>query len=167
VFSPQDYEFASRVLGLPCPKTPAEMAAAAPMTATVLRNFHRVAPPMPGMEGDGIMTSPTRSLNGYPDTSQPEVRGQLMHRLQASASSPADEAELQELVGMLFQDPNLMQMFLEFVQNLSNDGLDGAEYLSRQRPLEYDLPNYGGQYSVLNAPSSSTVPASVMYQELG
>lgn len=68
---------------------------------------------------------------------------------------------------MLFQDPNLMQMFLEFVQNLSNDGLDGAEYLSRQRPLEYDLPNYGGQYSVLNAPSSSTVPASVMYQTLG
>ena len=90
-----------------------------------------------------------------------------MHRLQASATSPSDEAEVQELVGMLFQDPNLMQMFLEFVQNLNSDGLDGAEYLSRQRPLEYDLPNYGGQYSVLNAPSSSTVPPSVMYQELG
>jgi hypothetical protein len=167
VFSPQDYEFASRVLGLPCPKTPAEMAAAAPMTAAVLRNFHRVAPPMPGREGDGIMTSPTRSLNGYPDNSQPEVRGQLMHRLQATASSPSDEAELQELVGMLFQDPGLMELFLEFVQNMRDDGLEGAEYLSRQRPLEYDLPNYGGQYSVLNAPSSSTVPASVAYQELG
>jgi hypothetical protein len=167
VFSPQDYEFASRVLGLPCPKTPAEMAAAAPMTAAVLRNFHRAAPPMPGVEVDGIMTSPTRSLNGYPDTSQPEVRGQLMHRLQASASSPSDDAELEQLVGLLFQDPGLMQMFLEFIQNLNTTGMEGAEYLSRQRPLEYDLPNYGGQYSVLNAPSSSTVPPSVMYQELG
>ncbi len=167
MFSPQDYEFASRVLGLPCPKTPAEMAAAAPMTAAVLRNFHRVAPPMPGREGDGIMTSPTRSLNGYPDNSQPEVRGQLMRRLQATATSPSDEAELQELVGMLFQDPGLMEMFLDFVQNLRNDGMEGAEYLSRQRPLEYDLPNYGGQYSVLNAPSSSSIPASVAYQELG
>jgi hypothetical protein len=143
------------------------MAAAAPMTAAVLRNFHRAAPPMPGVEVDGIMTSPTRSLNGYPDTSQPEVRGQLMHRLQASASSPSDEAELEQLVGLLFQDPGLMQMFLDFIQNLNNDGMEGAEYLSRQRPLEYDLPNYGGQYSVLNAPSSSTVPPSVMYQELG
>ena len=143
------------------------MAAAAPMTAAVLRNFHRAAPPMPGVEVDGIMTSHTRSLNGYPDTSQPEVRGQLMHRLQASASSPSDEAELEQLVGMLFQDPGLMQMFLEFIQNLNTTGMEGAEYLSRQRPLEYDLPNYGGQYSVLNAPSSSTVPPSVMYQELG
>ena len=60
-----------------------------------------------------------------------------------------------------------MQMFLEFIQNLNTTGMEGAEYLSRQRPLEYDLPNYGGQYSVLNAPSSSTVPPSVMYQELG
>jgi hypothetical protein len=137
------------------------------MTAAVLRNFHRAAPPMPGVEVDGIMTSPTRSLNGYPDTSQPEVRGQLMHRLQASASSPSDEAELEQLVGLLFQDPGLMQMFLEFIQNLNTTGMEGAEYLSRQRPLEYDLPNYGGQYSVLNAPSSSTVPPSVMYQELG
>ena len=143
------------------------MAAAAPMTAAVLRNFHRAAPPMPGVEVDGIMTSPTRSLNGYPDTSQPEVRGQLMHRLQASASSPSDEAELEQIVGLLFQDPGLVQMFLDFIQNLNNDGMEGAEYLSRQRPLEYDLPNYGGQYSVLNAPSSSTVPPSVMYQELG
>ena len=143
------------------------MAAAAPMTAAVLRNFHRAAPPMPGVEVDGIMTSPTRSLNGYPDTSQPEVRGQLMHRLQASASSPSDDAELEQLVGLLFQDPGLMQMFLEFIQNLNTTGMEGAEYLSRQRPLEYDLPNYGGQYSVLNAPSSSTVPPSVMYQELG
>jgi hypothetical protein len=143
------------------------MAAAAPMTAAVLRNFHRAAPPMPGMEGDGIMTSPTRSLNGYPNTAQPEVRGQLMHRLQATASSPSDEAELQQLIGMLFQDPNLMEMFLDFIQNLNAEGDEGAEYLSRQRPLEYDLPNYGGQYSVLNAPSSSTVPASVQYQELG
>jgi len=132
----------------------------------VLRNFHRAAPPMPGMEGDGIMTSPTRSLNGYPDTSQPEVRGQLMHRLQASASSPSDEAELEQLVGLLFQDPGLMQMFLQFVQTLNSEGMEAGEYLSRQRPLEYDLPNYGGQYSVLNAPSSSTVPPSVMYQKL-
>jgi hypothetical protein len=44
---------------------------------------------------------------------------------------------------------------------------DGAEYLSRQRPAEYDLPNYGGQYSLLNAPSNSSLPPSVEYQELG
>jgi len=49
---------------------------------------------------------------------------------------------------------------------LNSEGMEAGEYLSRQRPLEYDLPNYGGQYSVLNAPSSSTVPPSVMYQKL-
>jgi hypothetical protein len=167
VFSPQDYELAARILGLPVPTTPAERAVAAPMTATVLRNFYKAAPPMPGREQEGLHTSPTRSLNGYPANTQPEARVQLGRRLQAGVVNESDEQEIEELIMLILNDPNVMAMFMEFLENLNSDSLESGEYLSQQRPLEYDLPNYGGQYSVLNAPSNSTIPASVQYQELG
>lgn len=167
MFSPQDYELAARVLGLPVPRTPAEQAAAAPMVSVVLRNFHRAAPPVPGHEGEGIQTGATRSLNAYPSNTQPEARVQLGRRLQAGVTTADDEVEVLDIIQLLLNDPQMMQMFIEFVQNLESDSLDSGEYLSRQRPLEYDLPNYGGQYSVLNAPSSSTIPPSMRYQELG
>lgn len=149
------------------PVTAAERAAATPLTAVVLRNFHRAAPPMPGQEGEGIHTGATRSLNAYPDTRQPEAKVQLGRRLQAGVVTTNDEEELEGLVMLILNNPVVMEMFMNFIQNLEDDSLDSGEFLSQQRPLEYDLPNYGGQYSVLNAPSSSTIPASVQYQELG
>lgn len=167
VFSPQDYELAARITGLPCPTTPAERAAAAPMTAVILRNFYKAAPPMPGREGEGLNTSPTRSLNRYPGTTQPEAHVQLGRRLQAGVVNESDEAEVEELIMLILNNPMVMEMFMQFLQNLDEQSMESGEFLSQQRPLEYDLPNFGGQYSVLNAPSSSSIPASVRYQELG
>ncbi len=167
MFSPQDYELAARILGLPVPTTPAERAVAAPMTAAVLRNFHRAAPPMPGREEEGINTSPTRSLNGYPANTQPEARVQLGRRLQAGVVTESDEQEVEELIMLILNNPNVMAMFMQFLENMEDQSAESGEFLSQQRPLEYDLPNYGGQYSVLNAPSNSSIPASVQYQELG
>jgi len=167
MFSEADYELAARVLGLPVPRTPAERAAATPMVATVLKNYYRAAPPMPGREGDGIMTQPTRSLNLYPDTSQPEIKVQLERRLQAGIPNEQAFDEVEELVAAIMQDPSLLEVFLQYVQNCMQQSDEGAEYLSRQRPAEYDLPNYGGQYSMLNAPSSNNIPPSVAFQNLG
>ena len=167
MFSPQDYELAARIVGLPCPQTPAERAAAAPMTAVILKNFYRAAPPMPGREVEGMNTSPTRSLNAYPANTQPEARVQLNRRLQAGVVTEDDEQEVAELMMLIANNPELLAMFMDFVQNMNADAEYSGEFLSQQRPLEYDLPNYGGQYSVLNAPSSSTIPASIRYQELG
>lgn len=167
MFSPQDYELAARILGMPVPVTPAEQAIAAPMVAGVLRNFHRAAPPMPGHEMNGLNTSPTRSLNGYPSNNQPEVQVQLGRRLQAGVVSDADNQDVSECIMLILNDPMIMQMFMNYLENIQNQGLEMGDYLSQQRPLEYDLPNYGGQYSVLNAPGSNTIPPSVAYQELG
>ena len=167
MFSESDYELAARVLGLPIPRTQAERAAATPMVATVLKNYYRAAPPMPGMEGDGMMTQPTRSLNAYPDTAQPEMKVQLERRLQAGVADQAAADEIEELVAAILEDPSLVDVFLAYIQNLTQQGDEGAEYLSRQRPAEFDLPNYGGQYSMLNAPASNNIPPSVAYQELG
>lgn len=167
MFSPQDYEFAARVVGLPVPETPAERAVAAPMVAQILRNFHRAAPPMPGHEDpSGMNTGATRSLNTYPNVRQPEARIQLSRRLEAGVVSPDQQAELFNLLQVILNDPTLCELFMQFVNNIDTDALEAGDYLSRQRPLEYDMPNYGGQYSVLNAPSSSTIAPSVRYQEL-
>jgi hypothetical protein len=137
------------------------------MTAAVLRSYYKAPAPMPGFEGDGINTSATRSLNPQPRVSQPEARDQLAHRLTAGISTPTDEGEIERLIEVLISDPEMRTMFMQFLQQMLSQSNEGGEYLSRQRPLEYDMPNYGGQYSVLNAPSSSTIPASVRYQELG
>lgn len=167
MFSDSDYELAARVLGLPVPRTPAERAAATPMVSTVLKNYYRAAPPMPGMEGNGLMTQPTRSLNAYPDTSQPEIKVQLERRLQAGVADQAAMDEVEELVAAILQDPSLIEVFLAYIQNIADQANQGAEYLSRQRPAEYDIPNYGGQYSMLNAPSSNNIPPSQAFQSLG
>ena len=167
MFSPQDYEFAARVTGLPVPQTPAERAVAAPMVAQILRNFHRAAPPMPGHDDpSGMNTSATRSLNTYPNVRQPEAKVQLGRRLQAGVISPEDEAEVLSLIQIILNDPELTDAFLAFMENLDIESLQSGEYLSQQRPLEYDMPNFGGQYSVLNAPTNSSVPPSVAYQGL-
>jgi hypothetical protein len=167
VFSPQDYELAARILGLPVPQSDAERAVAAPAVSAVLRNFYKVSAPMPGHEPPGVYTGATRSLNGYPNNNKPEANDQLQHRITAGITTPEDGAEVEALMEIIFDDPMLMDMFINFLESQQDQSLAAGEYLSRQRPLEYDLPNYGGQYSVLNAPASNSVPPSVAYQPLG
>lgn len=167
MFSSSDYELASRLTGLPVPRTPAEQAAAAPLVSQILRSYYRMPAPQPGFEGEGVNTSATRSLNSYPMVSQPEAKVQLERRLQAGVTNDISEEETAELLQIVMEDPELIAAFLQFIKNENQMAEDGAEYLSRQRPAEYDLPNYGGQYSLLNAPSNSSLPPSVEYQELG
>lgn len=167
MFSPADYEFASRLTGLPVPRTPAEQAAAAPVVATILRNYSRAMPPAPGMEdANGIQTSPTRSLNEPPQNTQPEVRNQVERRMRAGVSNENQIAMLVELLSMIQQDPSVVDQMLMALQNSNMEGAESADRLSSQRPLMYDMPSYGGQYSILNAPSSSSVPPSIAYQPL-
>lgn len=167
MFSSSDYELASRLTGLPVPRTPAEQAAAAPFVAQILRSYYRMPSPQPGFEGEGINTSATRSLNSYPMVSQPEAKVQLERRLQAGVTNEVSEEETAQLLKIIMDDPELISAFLEFLEKENQMADDGAEYFSRQRPAEYDLPNYGGQYSLLNAPSNSSIPPSIEYQELG
>lgn len=166
MFSPQDYELAARLLGLPVPKTPAECAAATPMTATVLRSYYKAPAPMPGFEGDGINTSATRSLNVAPRVSQPEARDQLAHRLRAGLVTRDDDIEVRRLLEILMTDPEMMERFMDFAANIQQNSNDAGEFYGQQRPVEYDVPGLGGQYSMLNAPGSSSIPPSQHYQGL-
>ena len=166
MLSPQDYELAARVLGLPMPETDAERAVAAPMVDAVVKNFHKSPPPLPGTQFEGLDTGATRSLNKYPDNNQPRVHDQLAHRLTAGVTDQEDIAEVGILLEMLDADPRMLDLFLTFCENATQDSQDSGEFLSQQRPLEYDLPSYGGQYSVLNAPSNSQIPPSQAYQPL-
>ena len=166
MYSPAEYALAARVLGLPVPNTPAECAAAAPLTAVVLRNLERGAPPMPGTNTGNAVSSNTFSLNSYPDVAEPMARDQLQHRITAGVVDPEDESTVAELLQLVMADPQLAQLFLDFLANEREDSFESGDFLSQQRPLEYDLPNFGGQYSVLNAPTNSTVPASVAYTAL-
>ncbi len=166
MFSPQDYELAARLLGLPVPKTPAECAAATPMTATVLRSYYKAPAPMPGFEGDGVNTSATRSLNSMPRVSKPEARYQLAHRLQAGLVTRDDDIEVRRLLELLISDPEVREMFMDFIASIQQNSNDSGEFYGQQRPVEFDVPGLGGQYSMLNAPGSSSIPPSQHYQAL-
>jgi hypothetical protein len=166
VFSPQDYELAARLLGLPVPKTPAECAAATPMTATVLRSYYKAPAPMPGFEGEGVNTSATRSLNAMPRVSQPEARDQLAHRLQAGLVTRDDDIEVRRILELLISDPEVREMFMDFIASIQQNSNDSGEFYGQQRPVEFDVPGLGGQYSMLNAPGSSSIPPSQHYQAL-
>jgi hypothetical protein len=167
VFSPADYELAARLTGLPVPKTVAEKAAAAPIVAQVLREYSRALPSMPGYEDENMMsTSATRSLNAPPSVSQPEAKIQLERRLQAGVTDPDDIAEVMELSEMLTDNPEMVAMLIELLTDMQAENEASGDVLSQQRPLEYDMPNYGGQYSVLNAPNSTQIPPSIRYQAL-
>lgn len=102
-----------------------------------------------------------------PDVSQPEAKDQLEHRLRAGMSEPNDLAEIADLLEIIEQDPEIVDQLLTVLRSMQEDSMNSGEILSQQRPLYYDTPNYGGQYSVLNAPSSSPIPPSIRYQELG
>lgn len=165
MFSKADYELAARILGLPVPQTPAEIAAATPATAQVIRRFGQSLPPMPGMEEEGFYTGATRSLNGYPDNTMPMQKAQLASRLRTEPEKPHEDAYLLELLSRL--DPDEFQLVVSLLQQLSEQEDEESDRLSSQRPLEYDTPNLGSNYSVLNAPSSSTIEPSRAFQSLG
>jgi hypothetical protein len=166
VFSPQDFELAARLLGLPVPQTPAECAAAVPMTATVMRSYYKAPAPMPGFEGDGIQTSATRSLNAMPRVGQPEARNQLAHRLQAGLNTRDDDIETRRLLEILLNDPEVREAFMNFIATVQENSRDSGEFYGQQRPVEFDVPGLGGQYSMLNAPGSSMIPPSQQFQAL-
>lgn len=165
MFSQADYELASRVLGLPVPRTPAEMAAATPMVARVVREFNRGLPPMPGQDADGMYTGATRSLNSYPNNTQPMQKAALASRLRTEPEDPHEDAYLIELLSQL--EPEEFALILQLLEQMTEQSEAHMDQLSSQRPLEYDTPNLGSNYSVLNAPSSSNIPPSQEYQALG
>ena len=167
MFSPADYELAARILGLPVPTTAAEKAAAAPMTAVVLREYFRAAPPMPHHQDGGVNVGATASLNGYPDTTAPMVKVQLGRRLQAGVTNQADTKEVEELLMALLGNPDLVRVLATALENIDERGVEFGDFLSQQAPAKYDLPNYGGNYSLLNAPNSNAIPPSQKYFEIG
>ena len=164
MFSKADYELAARILGLPVPETPAEQAAAAPVTAEILRKFGQGRAPMPGMEPGGFYTGATHSLNGYPDNTMPMQQAQLASRLRTEPERPHEDAYLIELLQAL--DPEELQIAIALLEQLADQEDEEANRLSSQRPLEYDTPNLGSNYSVLNAPSSNGIEPSRAYQPL-
>lgn len=164
MFSKADYELAARILGLPVPQTPAEMAAATPATAQVLRRFGTGLPPMPGQESDGFYTGATRSLNAYPDNTMPMEKAKLASRLRTEPERPHEDAYLVDLINLL--DPDEFQLIMALLEQLTEQEEEESDRLSSQRPLEYDTPNMGSNYSVLNAPSSNGIEPSRAYQQL-
>jgi hypothetical protein len=52
------------------------------------------------------------------------------------------------------------------LEQLADQDQEEADRLSSQRPLEYDTPNLGSNYSVLNAPSSNGIEPSRAFQPL-
>ncbi len=164
MFSKADYELAARILGLPVPETPAEIAAATPVTARVIRQFGTALPPMPGREGEGLYTGATRSLNAYPNNNEPMQKAQLAARLRTEPERPQEDAYLIELLQSL--EPEEYEIIMALIEQLAEQGEEEADRLSSQRPLEYDTPNLGSNYSVLNAPSSNSIEPSRAYQQL-
>ena len=165
MFSKADYELAARILGLPVPETPAEMAAATPATAYVVRRFATGLPPGPGMEdGEGMYTGATPSLNSYPEQTEPFQRAALASRLRTEPERPSEDLYLQSLVEQL--DPEEYSLILQLLEQLAEQSDEHMDMLSSQRPMEYDTPNLGANYSVLNAPCSNGIAPSQEYQPL-
>ncbi len=166
MFSPQEYAFAARALGLPVPETAAEKAAAAPLVARVLREYMYERPPIPGRE-EGMQTGATRSLNGYPDTREPMLRNAVGRRMEAGVETPQQEEDLEQYLMELLRNPEMVEAFFAFLDQMDVQGDEHMDLLSSQRPLHYDTPNLGSNYSVLNAPSSGPIPPSIEFQSLG
>ena len=167
MFSREDYAFAARLLGLPTPITPDEQAAAAPVVADVLRKFAQGRAPNLEGEPGGMYTGATRSINSYPDVDDPMGRNQLAARLRVEeVEPPSMDPVLVELLDRVCQRPDLMDEMLMFLDMLEQQGNMHMDELSSQRPAEYDTPNMGSNYSILNAPSSNNIPPSIQYQQL-
>ncbi|OUW91490.1 MAG: hypothetical protein CBD94_01870 [Gammaproteobacteria bacterium TMED234] len=166
MFSQADYALAARLLGLPMPVTPAEQAAAAPMTARVLRDFMQMRPPSADGGSDAMYTGATRSLNSYPDVEYPMVKAKLASRLRTEVEEPSADQYLAELLEQLIQNPELVMEMLALLDQLDAQEQAHMDELSSQRPPDFDMPNEGTNYSMLNAPASNTIPPSVQFQQL-
>ena len=169
MFSPREYELASKYLGLPYPVTAAEKAAAAPVVRDVLfRMFKQPAPgPGPGgPNGDFVYTGAGRSLNSYPNVERPSIKRGFQHRLTAGPqNNEAAADETIRLLCMLMQNPATQAQAVAMIEQICNNGQEQANFLSQQAPLNYDLPSYGSSYSALNSPAGA-VPPSVAFQPL-
>ena len=167
VFSPAEYELASRALGLPYPENDAERAAAAPMVAYVLRNFGRgMEGPLPGMENQGMQnTGATRSLNGYPDNNHPMERQYLASRMRTD-TQPELDPEILQILEMIGDKPEAIDAVYRLLEYIKANQDAHMDQLSSQRPAEYDCANLGDNYSMLNAPASNMIPPSQQFQYL-
>ena len=166
MFSQADYALASRLTGLPMPRTPDEQAAAAPVTVRVLRDYLQMRPPSLSGDDEVIYTGATRSLNAYPDTRFPMQKAQLASRLRTEQNDPAEDPELMMLMDILMENPEIVDDVLMVLQQLQAQGQEQMNELSSQRPPDFDMPNEGCNYSMLNAPSSNSIPPSVQFQQL-
>ena len=158
-----DYALAAR-LPASMPVTP-EQAAAAPMTARVLRDFMQMRPP----SATGTLKEcigATRSLNSYPDVEYPMVKAKLASRLRTEVEEPSDDQYLIELLQQLVGNPELVQEMLMLLDALDEAEQSHMNELSSQRPPDFDMPNEGTNYSMLNAPASNSIPPSVQFQQL-
>lgn len=165
MFSKADFELVARVLGLPVPETPAEQAAATPVVAEVLRKIGRGEGPPPGMDDQGRMyTGATHSLNGYPDNNDPMEDARLASRMR---TEPIDFNDDEFILGLMETlDPQQCPMILAILRQLMEQAQEHTDALSSQRPMEYDTPNLGGNYSALNAPASNGIEPSRAFQPL-
>jgi hypothetical protein len=91
-------------------------------------------------------------------------RAQLASRLRTEPERPHEDAYLLELIQSL--DPDEFQIVIMLLEQLAQQEEEESDRLSSQRPLEYDTPNLGSNYSVLNAPSSNGIEPSRAFQPL-
>ena len=166
MFSQADYALAARLMGLPMPVTPAEQAAAVPVTSRVLRDFMQMRPPSPNGDADGMYTGATRSLNTYPDVEYPETKAKIASRLRTEVAEPSSDLYLTEMLMEICKSPEAVMALLQLLDQLDSQQQDQMNELSSQRPAEFDMPNEGANYSMLNAPGSNSIPPSMQYQQL-
>jgi hypothetical protein len=91
-------------------------------------------------------------------------KAKLASRLRTETEPPSQDGYLIELLSAL--DPEQLQLILMLLEQLADQDQEEADRLSSQRPLEYDTPNLGSNYSVLNAPSSNGIEPSRAFQPL-
>lgn len=148
------------------PVTPAEQAAAAPVTARILRDYLQMRPPSAGVDDEVIYTGATRSLNAYPDTEYPEMKAKLASRLRTETENPMLDEDLMALMDILMENPEIVDDVLEVLSMLKDQGQQHINELSSQRPPDFDMPNEGCNYSMLNAPATNSIPPSAQFQQL-
>jgi hypothetical protein len=57
-------------------------------------------------------------------------------------------------------------LIIQLLEALAEQEDEQMDQLSAQRPMEYDSPNLGANYSALNAPCSNQIPPSQQFQQL-
>ena len=94
----------------------------------------------------------------------PMQQAQLASRPRTEPVRPHEDAYLLELLSQL--EPDELQLIIALLMQLAEQEDEESDRLSSQRPLEYDTPNLGSNYSVLNAPSSNGIEPSRAFQYL-